>query len=624
MQSRAIRNVCYALIVALLSTVAPMPFATPASADLMPHYSVGVVDFINESGVQGDLLARLATDAVVVEMSKTDRYDVAITRTKIKEEMTALDLRSPLNRKGLMRLGESLSADAMLEGSIKTVQLSGSGATRRASVTLAMQMIDQASGEVVNGAVQTGSSSARVGYSADDDALIVEAINDAAFMAVKTMVDYVIPEATVLMNIGSDQVMLNMGSRDGIKPGMSMIVLRQKEIIGYIQVRNVDATGSTCKVLKSMRGIQPEDRARAIYDMPAISSSLNSEPAPSGVAKSSGGGKSAMSSIGKFLLGLAIVGGLVAMFNGGTGSEKGPGIGAAGPMEIKVSRTDYGRGGTNVEYQVLRDDFGISTKPVFVRYQPSIDATGGIIDLLPIYGVGGTIPVDYAFISSIPSTIFTATSYQLAREEYGTTHTYQVRVFYGLKSTGGSSGGTDTGDGTTTGATTAGINYYYTPVSNVITATAIEKVQSQELLTPVYGEEITSVDFLQSAGLNFTWSAKPGADVYRIVFIGGSNSTGGEPAPGRTFVITNPTILGDIASMPTSVRDSFVSTYFPAAAPSRYSGATVKWRVDCRHDADTSKEWVIGAESQFTIGVSPENPPSGGGGGSDLPPIPGG
>ncbi len=74
--SRTYKILCYVLIVALLGTIGPLPLTTPARAQLLPQYSVGVVDFINESGVQGELLARLATDAVVVEMGKTNRYDV--------------------------------------------------------------------------------------------------------------------------------------------------------------------------------------------------------------------------------------------------------------------------------------------------------------------------------------------------------------------------------------------------------------------------------------------------------------------------------------------------------------------------------------------------------------------
>ena len=51
MECRAIRSVCYALVAALVSMVAPV---VPARAQLMPNYSVAIVDFENESGVLGN------------------------------------------------------------------------------------------------------------------------------------------------------------------------------------------------------------------------------------------------------------------------------------------------------------------------------------------------------------------------------------------------------------------------------------------------------------------------------------------------------------------------------------------------------------------------------------------
>ena len=128
MECRAIRSVCYALVVALVSMLLP---AMPARAQLMPTYSVAIVDFVNESGVMGNYLARIATDAVQVEMSKTSRYDVSvISRTQIKDEMDRLDIHPPLDKVNLVRLGEALTADAVLEGAVKSVQVTGSGPTR--------------------------------------------------------------------------------------------------------------------------------------------------------------------------------------------------------------------------------------------------------------------------------------------------------------------------------------------------------------------------------------------------------------------------------------------------------------------------------------------------------------
>jgi len=594
LQSRIVKGVCYTLIVALVSSIAPTRLRSPAAADLMPTYSVGVVDFVNESGVQGELLARLATDAVVVEMAKTNRYDVSITRAMIKAEMEKLDLRPPLTKLGLVRLGEALNADAMLEGSVKSVRLTGTGADRRASVTLVVQMIDQASGEIINGAVQTGTSSARVGYAADDDSLITEAVNNAAFLCVKTMVDYIIPEATVMMNIGQNQVMLNRGARHGIKPGMRMIVLRKREIIGYVEVQRVSAIDSDAKVIKSMRGIQPEDKVRAIFEMPAVGPIAKSEPLPSGAPPGRGRRGDTLGKISKFVLGAAIVLGIAQLFRPGRGSEPAPTISAAdSPTVITWDPKKYSHGQNVLEYQILRDNFTDTAQPVKVLRDPSaIDA--GRTDVRSLYGTTTPINVTYYRLDSNPATSYTEVTATVPPEPYGTTHTYQVRVLYRLTKTSTSTDGTTGGTTTTTTST-----YYYTPVSNSITATAIEPVSYTDIVSPAYdpgvGPPEVLVSDLQSGAMNFEWRRKDGADVYYVKV---------EPVvPGTGPVWQSSTIYetGPTVSLPAAMRADLANLL---SNPS-YADVTMRWKVYCRHQADTSPAWVEGQEARFVIGGTP-------------------
>lgn len=269
-ESKTIKTICCMLILAMVANFAPMAIPS-AQAQIVPSYALAVLDFANESGVQGELPARLATDATVVELGKTNRYDVGITRSQIKAEMDRMDLKAPLNRADIIRLGQELSVDAVLEGSIRSIELSGSGSSRAAKVTLIMQLIDQASGESINGAIQSGTSFSRVGFTPDDQSLISEAINQAAFLAVKQMTDYVIPEATIHMSVGSKGVILNKGIRDNIKPGMRMIVSRQKEIVGYILVTGASPIDADAEITKQLRGIRPEDKVKAIYELPIAS-----------------------------------------------------------------------------------------------------------------------------------------------------------------------------------------------------------------------------------------------------------------------------------------------------------------------------------------------------------------
>ena len=85
-----------------------------------------------------------------------------------------------------------------------------------------------------------------------------------------------------MINIGASQVALNRGARQGLKTGMKMIVLRKKEIVGYLQVQEVTAIDAVAKIIKSFQGLAPEDKVRAIYEMPAVITMGRAEPHPAG------------------------------------------------------------------------------------------------------------------------------------------------------------------------------------------------------------------------------------------------------------------------------------------------------------------------------------------------------
>lgn len=587
MQSRAIRSLCYALILALIATIAPTPLMKPACAQVVP-ISVGVVDFTNESGVQGDVLARIATDAVVVEMSKTSMYDVSITRTMMKSKMEELGIHAPLNRVDMIRLGEGLSTDAMLEGVIKSVQITGSGSNRRASVTLVMQMIDQASGEIINGAVQTGTSNMRVGFTADDNTLINDAINSAAFLAVKTMTGYVIPEATIMMQVGEGEVMLNKGIRDGIKAGMRMIVLREKDVIGYIEVREVNASDSQAKVIKSMKGIHPEDKCRAIFEMPTVVSSLKSAPLPSSAPPGSTSRKGAASKIAKFFVGAAIVFGLVSMFKGGRGVEDVGSITASDNMEISWDTSKFNQGGNVYELQIVRDATSNPTV-VWETTSPSIWGLGHV-NLRYLYDTtsASSFTVNYYDLPSGTTTPVAETS-TFTNEGYGQTHTYQVRVIYYRTSTDSD------GNETTT--------YTMTSFSNVITATAVEEVTSSMIVEPADGEELIVSQLTASSDpANFIWTHTSGygANEYKIHM---------EPVvPGGGPTWDSPVIYwqtGDQVSLSQALRYTVASKLSSSA----YEGNTMRWRIDSRHGSpDTSSAWVTGEWARFVISSTPPGP----------------
>jgi hypothetical protein len=108
------------------------------------------------------------------------------------------------------------------------------------------------------------------GFTGDDDTLVQEAIRNAAFEAVRIINNYTIPEATILSTRAGKEVLLNRGIRGGLQPGMEMIVVRRGEEVGRIRVTQVSDSDAVGEIIDFGRGIQSEDRARAIFRVPTV------------------------------------------------------------------------------------------------------------------------------------------------------------------------------------------------------------------------------------------------------------------------------------------------------------------------------------------------------------------
>jgi len=238
-----------------------------AYAQLVQLPRVAVIDFENKSGYGGASIARAATDAVAGEYQKTGRFEV-LARGEIEQQLRDLDLAPPLDKTGLLRLGRALQTETLITGEVNAVTFVGS--PKQAQVVITVRVIDIASGEPINGAVATGFSNRRPGYTGDDDTLVAEAVRNAAFEAVRTIQNFTIPEATVLTTRAGKEVLLNRGIRGGLKPGMEMVVVRRGEEVGRIRITSVSDSDAVGEILAVTRGIQSEDRARAIFQVPTV------------------------------------------------------------------------------------------------------------------------------------------------------------------------------------------------------------------------------------------------------------------------------------------------------------------------------------------------------------------
>jgi hypothetical protein len=257
----------------LITTFIPLPASAQAGT-----IEVAVVDFENKSKVPNEMFSTMARDAVVVELLRSGKF----TSTKAEDVDATLEalgykkkgVKTILTQAMMQRLGSELGVAAVVSGEIVSIKVDTG--KKRADVKLAVRMLDVASGEWINGAAATGVSNPRVGYTGDSETdWIIEAINNAARSAVETMVQYIIPEAAIIGTYPNNRVLLNKGSQDGIVPGMEMIVIRRgetgvDEVVGRIKVSRVSSTDAEAYVVHSVRGVKPEDRVRAVYELPKI------------------------------------------------------------------------------------------------------------------------------------------------------------------------------------------------------------------------------------------------------------------------------------------------------------------------------------------------------------------
>ena len=530
------RRVSWTLVTALLLPL--LILAAPprqARAQLARIPAVAVLEFgVLTNSRTSAILGRNATDAVVVEMTRTGRFD-PISRTQLNQQLQELGLTQPLNNNGIQKLGQALGVDYVASGDVTGITFTDN--PRRARVTLSVRLTDVISGELANGAIQTGYSSAPPpGSQPDDETLVNQAISDAAFSALKSVNNYTLPEATILQTRDTSEVRLNRGGRDGIVNGQEMIVIRGRDRIGRVRVTSVSSSDSLAAVIDYGKGIRPEDRARAIFQLPgysvdAASGLIRSTPPETTTYQArKNNSRSALTTI--LLVGAAIFLATL-LFSPRSRTQNSNGISRVTARAFSEASVATGTGAsltndpsarvevtwqpapdvpvTNIlEYHIYRDEqiigvttrqttfidsstigqFGGSLTANFVSYTGAQGNPFGSGNILPTSTTGGnttggtngnnnggtntgTNSTSLAQGQLVPVTGITVTPLAVGRP-----HVYRVEVLFqqilaNNPSTGSNSGGgTTAGGGTTGGGTTTGGGGTNTGGSNTGTGTA--------------------------------------------------------------------------------------------------------------------------------------------------------
>lgn len=242
----------------------------PASAQRGP-ISVYVLDFNNRTTVGGALLGRVAAAQAALNLSESANWDV-IPDAQVQRRIQELGLKQPFDRINRVQIANGVDATAVMYGAVLEARVTGQPMPQ-AFARVQMLIEDVGTSELINGAIAEGVSVPRMGFTGDADVLLEEAIGKAAFRAREFMDRFRLPEGTVLNTTvvgGSEAVnldaLINIGVRQGVRRGMTMIVTRQRDTVGRVKVTSVDTDVSTVRVVENTQGVRPEDRVRAIFN----------------------------------------------------------------------------------------------------------------------------------------------------------------------------------------------------------------------------------------------------------------------------------------------------------------------------------------------------------------------
>jgi hypothetical protein len=467
-----------------------------ARAQVSRSLTVAVLNFSNSSGVQGALLGNKASAAVETQLIESGRYDV-VKSDLVQKTMTDLNLTYPLGRQGMTQLAQALEADAIITGDV--VNVIRDAKTNQVSVTLRLEMTDRTSGELTNGAIATGESGIRPDFSGAEDVLLDEALSKAAFTAVRSMNERILPEGTVYATSsrgGNIEALLNIGTNSGVRGGMEFIVLRNREQVARLRATEVTATDTTAVVVSSTRGVQPEDKVRAVFRLGDIPVDRGGAIAPASVHKP-------RMNFGNMALGALALFGLYRVTQGNIGSGNAGARGvtavATGPNNGAIGSTDFP---FVPEIHVRwRPPAGVAqTDIVGYSVYRSLDGPGAPIFTTTSPGVRETIDTGQATTAGdggdSTSGLLSGNSNGLSP---GVTNRYIVRTAYRINSNG-SNGGTD--DSGTGGTDTGTISYADDKEGTAATG-----------LLPPRGE---TADLSNASAAAFTFRRVPGGDRYVI------------------------------------------------------------------------------------------------------------
>jgi hypothetical protein len=284
---------CFAFMVTtLLASVAVAPPKARAQiggveSTVKPPPRAAVVDF---KGPGGAMLGRRAADAVSIALKEMRGAPYTPEPPDaVAAAMAELGLVAPLDREGQQELAERLGVKWVISGEVRKATVAGG----KAEVELLLTNLSVESGDYASGSRVRASSATHPGYRGDNDVLIDDALASGAREATRLLAGSKIPEASVLMVFGHDEVQLSAGKPAGFRQGMRLALLRLVEghwrRVGTLEIRRAGNHDATAAIIADPLGIQTNDRVMAIWDPGQAQIGIASRPEKKGKASLSKG-----------------------------------------------------------------------------------------------------------------------------------------------------------------------------------------------------------------------------------------------------------------------------------------------------------------------------------------------
>jgi len=233
-----------------------------------------VLEFSNDSSYKTGMLGRHFADAIAIEMTRTEIFEV-VKSADINKVLEEYNLTMPLDVSAAALVADRVKAPFIITGTIEDVQIHKTREGTYAEVLVRSEVTSRITKTRINGAIIRQKSSPKIGYSGNPDMLVQEALSTAAYQSAQRLLDNRLPIGTILTSPRTGEVVIKGGSAIGFRKGMECVTVRRETVTGRLRLSVVNPTDCTGNILEESKGIAPGDKIVPIFEFePPMSSGV--------------------------------------------------------------------------------------------------------------------------------------------------------------------------------------------------------------------------------------------------------------------------------------------------------------------------------------------------------------